>query len=271
MLSQNLVPQILDHLGLTAIDAPTLENLKKLVDGYIRHVPWESASRIVRRANTQYIDHCPRWPNIFWESAIHYGTGGTCFESNYAFFHLLQHLGYSGYLTINNMGESIACHTALVIELDNQRYLVDAGLPLVAPLRIDPLENAVTSSEFHTYTLIPEGHNTYTINRDNHLRTYCFTLIDTPIDEVTYREATTNDYDKNGHFLDQVIVTRVVEGRQWRFKAEGEPYQLESFYQGDKTLYYLGDDVEATARQVASKFEMSPDIVLQAMSLFPRV
>ena len=271
MLDKTLVPHIQKHLNIPTEAPPSLENLTRLVDGYIRRVPWESASRIARRANVQATEDCPRWPDTFWQSAIAHGTGGTCFESNYAFFHLLRHLDYAGYLTINNMGDSIGCHTAIIIRMGDEKYLVDVGLPLVAPLKIDPSHTTITKTEFHTYTIIPEGNNIYTVNRDNHLRTNCFTLIDQPVEESAYRKATTNDYGDNGLFLDQVIVTRVVEGRQWRFKAEGEPYQLESFYQGDKTLFYLGDDVDEVARQVADKFELDQDIVLQAIRLYPKV
>ncbi len=267
MLNKNLVSKILTHLNYSSLETPSLEHITGLVNTYIRRVPWESASRIVRRANVQSTEECPRWPDMFWQSAITHGTGGTCFESNYAFYHLLLHVGYEGYLTINNMGDSIACHTAIIVQLGDEHYLVDVGLPLAAPLRIDPARPTTTPTEFHIYTLTPVAESTYIISRDNHLKTYCFTLIDQPIEESVYRQATTNDYGDKGLFLDQVIVTRVVEERQWRFKAGGEPYQLESFHQGDKTLYYLGDDVDKVIWKVANKFEIDQDVILQAMRM----
>ena len=77
----------------------TLAFLDELVTAYTRRVPWESAFRIAKRATTPVTADCPRWPAEFWKDAQERGGGGTCFESNYAFFWLLQRLGFDGYLT----------------------------------------------------------------------------------------------------------------------------------------------------------------------------
>ncbi|MCA9956361.1 MAG: arylamine N-acetyltransferase, partial [Anaerolineales bacterium] len=129
MLDRRLTAQVLAFLKVEA-SRPTLPALEKLLAAYYCTVPWESIFRIVQRAE----DPSPRWPEQFWREAMTQGAGGTCFESNYAFFALLQTLGYDGYLTINNMGESIGCHTAVVIVLDGQKWLVDVGIPLYALL-----------------------------------------------------------------------------------------------------------------------------------------
>lgn len=120
-LNEQLTSGILTFLNVKAA-APTLFVLEKLLAAYYCTVPWESVFRIVRRAETAVPS--PRWPNQFWQEAMTCGSGGTCFESNYAFFALLQTLGYEGYLTINNMGSSIGCHTAIVVVLDGQKWLV---------------------------------------------------------------------------------------------------------------------------------------------------
>ena len=60
------------------------------------------------------------------------GTGGTCYESNYSFFGLLRRLGYTGYLTLNDIGGAVGCHSAIVILLGGQKYLVDVGFPVHA-------------------------------------------------------------------------------------------------------------------------------------------
>ena len=67
-------------------------------------MPWESASRIVRRARHTESADCVLLGAEFWESHFALGTGGTCYESNYAFFGLLRRIGFEGYLTINDMG-----------------------------------------------------------------------------------------------------------------------------------------------------------------------
>lgn len=208
---------------------PSLDFLDELVTAYARRVPWESAFRIAKRAATPVTADCPRWPAEFWQDAQQQGGGGTCFESNYAFFHLLKELGFEGYLTINDMSESRGCHTAIVIRLDGERWLVDVGYPLYLPV---PLINGQTTQRqtpFHTFTAIPQPDNCYEIQRDRHPKPYVFTLIDRPIPDAVYRIATTADYEESGHFLREVIVHRVIGGRIWRFNGRAMPHLLESF------------------------------------------
>jgi arylamine N-acetyltransferase len=264
-LNVSLANDVLQYLGVEA-DDPSPDLLDALVAAYIRRVPWESASRIVRRASTRLTADCPRWPEIFWTQAMQAGTGGTCYESNYAFFSLLLRLGFDGYLTVNNMGQSIGCHTAIVVMLgDDERWLVDVGIPLHVPIPL--LADMTTTREgpFHTYTIEPAGPHLFQVMRDRHPKPYIFTLIDQPTNNTAYRAVTTADYDEYGLFLDRVIVTRVVDERVWRFSSESPPYQLESFWQGDATYRYLGDSVDAVAQAVADKFRMQEDIVYRAL------
>jgi|GEM_PF-2590268 len=128
-------------------EPPSITFLDDLLTAYTQHVPWESAFRIAKRAATPETASCPRWPAEFGKDAMERGGGGTCFESNYAFFWLLQKLGFDGYLTVNDRGESRSCHTAIVIRLGDrlgdtlgsERWLVDVGYPLylAVPLRTE--------------------------------------------------------------------------------------------------------------------------------------
>jgi len=268
ILNPQLADEVLAYLNVTR-QPSSLEALQTLLDAYIRRVPWESVSRIVRYSEKTSPETRSRWPDKFWRSAIDHGTGGTCFESNYAFAALLTQLGYTGYLTVNNMMESIGCHTAIIVEMNAQKYLADVGLPVHCLLPLHPNEKTTQASSFHTYTATPQGDGTYLIERDNHPKPYCFTLIDTPIPDDDYRDALTNDYREDGLFLDRVIVVRVVDEVIWRFSGDGKPYQLESFPQEGVTYYYLGDDLDQVAAQVAAKFDMNADLVTQALHLRP--
>lgn len=256
---------ILDYLNVQA-HPPSLAALDQLVTAYTQRIPWESASRIVRKHTIPNLQARPRFGHSFWEDAKQYGTGGTCYESNYAFFELLQSLGYEGYLTINNMGDSIGCHSAIVIQLDDQLYLVDVGLPLYLPLPLNPHQVTTRKTQFHTYTMIPEANNRYQIERDLHPRPNCFTLINQPVDIAAYRKIATHDYDDGGLFLDRVIVVRVVDGRVWRFDSNALPYQLESFLEEDRIYHLIGTDADQAAEAVAARFQIDVDLMKSAIN-----
>lgn len=254
-LSPELKRAVLDYLEVEA-GTPTIAFVDNLLTAYTGKVPWESAFRIARRGQITNITDCPRWPEIFWTEAIQKGGGGTCFESNYAFFSLLQALGYEGYLTINNMGDSIGCHTAIVLNINSQCWLVDVGLPIYVALPIDADAVSRRESPFLSYAVIPDGVHRYQIERHPHPNTNCFTLIDQPVSDAVYRLATTNDYGLDGLFLDKVIVNKVINGLLWRFNSVEKPYHLESFRDGQRTDNPItGDMAETVARHFGMEVE----------------
>ncbi len=259
-LDAALTRDVLAHLGV-ARAAPSLVLLDDLVTAYTRVVPWESASRIAKRAETAKIADCPRWPEEFWRQTFRQGTGGTCFESNYAFFSLLRALGYDGYLTINNMGEEVGCHTAIVTLLDGQQWLVDVGMPIYLPLSFGPESAEPRRTPFHTYGVRPDGPGRYQVERAPHPHPNCFTLFDRPIPDATYRAATTADYEPTGYFNDRAIVTKVIGDEIWRFNGIVPPL-MESFVYGGRADQPLADDY---AEAVAARFGIDAAIVRTAL------
>jgi hypothetical protein len=265
-LSPALVENILRRFDVLATP-PTLSLLEALVNAYVRTVPWETVFRIIKRAQTADTAVCPRWPEEFWIDALERGGGGTCFESNYAFFSLLQALGYKGYLTINNMGDSIGCHTAIIILISGQKWLVDAGFPLYAPLPISPHGIIHRTTQFMQYIIRPDGPDVYQIEQQPHPNHTAFTLIDRPVTDEVYRAATTADYGPAGFFLDRIVVNKVVAEKTWRFNSGEEPWRLNRFVNGVQTDVAVNGD-GATA--VAHHFGMDESIVqaaFQALSI----
>jgi arylamine N-acetyltransferase len=258
---------ILDYLELVPADSPGLSFLEELISAYTRRVPWESAFRIVKRGRTRDLVDCPRWPDEFWTEAIEKGGGGTCFESNYAFFALLISLGYRGYLTINNMGNSTGCHAAIVLKIGGSLWLADVGLPVYRPLPVNAQVKTIRSSRFHRYTVTPEGNKSFQIDRDRHPLPNCYTLINQPVPDAQFRQATTDDYGPEGHFLDQVIVTKVVGELVWRFSSRERPFLLERFEDGKKYTQRLPEGERELAAVVGHRFSIDEDTVCTALQL----
>jgi arylamine N-acetyltransferase len=265
-LDEELARDVLVHLGVAA-HAPTLRLLDDLIVAYTQRVPWESVSRIAKRARTPQASACPRWPEDFWRESLRDGTGGTCFESNYAFFSLIRALGFEGYLTINDMDDNVGCHTAIVVRIDGERWLTDVGMPLYLPVPFGPEQERQRVTPFHSYTVRPEGGGVYTVLRDRHPAPYCFTLYDRPVPDDAYRAATTADYEPTGNFNDRVIVTKVMAGEIWRFNGVNPPL-MESFVGGARKVHPVGDDIALT---LADRFALdwaTAQAALDAVGLF---
>jgi hypothetical protein len=262
-LGDNATRAVLDYLEVERT-APDLALMNRLIDAYGRHVPWESASRIARRARTAETTNCPRWPHTFWDQAQRHGTGGTCFESNLAFAALLRALGFATQLTINDMLETVGCHTAIITQVDGQRWLVDAGYPVLCAVPIDPERTTEARSPYLKYSLTPVAHGRYLVENRPHPKPYMFHLIDHPVDLQSYVRATTNDYGPDGLFLDRVIIRKVVEGDIWRFDGNSRPFHLEQFRDGERTDHALPADPVAA---VSAHFGIDAAIVGQALAL----
>ena len=264
-LSTRLTERVLQRLGYSKTPAPDLATLRQLLARYTRTVPWESASRIVRRAQNEKTADCALMGAPFWESHFEQGTGGTCYESNYAFFGLLLRLGYEGYLTINDMGASIGCHSAIVVLLDGCKVLVDVGLPLYAILPLREGLESTAESHFMRYTAKPLAEGRFEIWRSVPRDERVFQLNDKPVGEAEYRAVTLHDYRHDGgQFLNEVVIRKVLKDQLWRFNSNERPLRLQQFVDGERRDHMLGDDA---AGEVAEKFGIAPDVVATAMTI----
>ena len=260
-----LSKRILRHFGLPANLSPNLHALRQLVERYTATVPWESASRIVRRAEHARSDECILLGEAFWESHFAQGTGGTCYESNYAFFGLLRRLGYEGYLTINDIGGAAGCHSAIVIRLDGNSYLVDVGYPVyvVLPIRAD--EETRADSLIMDFSLAPMGGDSYQLKQELRDRVAGFTLHNTPVCDADYRAIAIHDYRHDGgQFLDVIKIHMVVDGQLWRFNSDERPRRLQQFIAGQRHDHWLGADA---AGEAGAKFGLARDVVADALSI----
>lgn len=262
ILTVTLRDYVLAYLRVPAARA-TLRLLNGLISAYVQKVPWESVFRIAKRQRTTQLSERPRWPEEFWRDAIQHGGGGTCFESNYAFLALLRSLGYEGYLTINNMGSTVGCHTAIVLLLDGQKRLVDVGIPIHTSLRIRADQITRTASYFHTYMVRPRQPGCYEIERNHHPKRNIYTLIDQPVSDQAYRAALTQDYGDHGLFLDRLIINKVIDGKIWRFSSSDRPLQLETFDPHGKTEVLLPESL--LARRLAGYFGMERTVIEAAL------
>lgn len=258
-----LVREILNYLSCLP-HAPTLRYLNRLIHSYIRTVPWESVSRIVKRHTTPETKDCPRLPEEFWQDALRYGLGGTCYESSLAFYSLLASLGYEGYLTINDMGETRGCHAAIVLCLDSRKYLVDVTIPVHVAMRIDPQKITRRQTAFHNYAILPMPGNVYEVTRSHHPKRNSFTLIDVPVSLPDYLAVLEKDYLGTGYFLTSVVINKIVDDKTTRFFSDQKPYRLERFNREGKQETTL--QVSSLPRLLASMFKMPEDRIAAALS-----
>ncbi len=271
MALEPLTPPQRDEV-LAWLGVPTPSRTRAWLDAglaaYARRVPWESASRIVRRARHADADACVAAPAVFWESAMSRGLGGTCFESNAALAALLTASGIPTTLTINDMPPTVACHTALLAEAEGEQFVVDAGFPLYAAV---PLprggETREVVTRWGTFSATAVGPGRYRIGQHPHPRPLAFELVNRAVTPQAYLGAMRADYGPGGLLLDRVIIKKVVQGTTWRFASGERPWVLERFADGVRRTELLPGDVARTATALGAHFGIDCDVVRQALEL----
>lgn len=245
--------------------APDGAYLNQLIHAFIRAVPWESVTRLVKRSATLETSQCPRWPRQVWRDAMNFNGGGTCFEINYAFFALLKALGYEGYMTLNDMQEAHACHAAIVIVLNAQKYLVDVSVPLPRAIPFCPNSPVELATTWLDFTIQPDGEASYVVERAPHARPYIFTLKDIPVAERDFEAAIEADYGPDGNFLNRVVINKLIGETAWLFNSDIQPYKLEAFNHSGKHEIPLSP--ETLTQALADWYRMPQAKIAAALAL----
>jgi arylamine N-acetyltransferase len=247
---------------------PCLAYLQELISAFSITVPWESISKILRKATWGNPENCFRSENEFWTQSFQYGTGGTCYESNWAFSQLLISLGFDAYLTINKIVDKNSAHTAIVVTIDQLKYLVDVGYPLYAPIQLDADRIRNTSCHLITYRSSCLGQNEYLIENFPHPRPYLFHLKDVPVNPVDYLETARDDYGENGLFSDRIIIRKVIDQVPARFDSSDIPFNIHTLHNGEKQRTVVNED--QLIKKLSDHFKISPELVARAFTLLPK-
>ena len=258
-----MTERILQHLKMEQ-SAPTLVYLQELIAAYCRTVPWESVSRIVKKKSHQKPENCLRLEEEFWTSALENGTGGTCYESNWAFFWLLQSLGYQGYLTINNVIDKSSCHAAIIVIIERCKYIADVGYPMYGPVSIHEGETTLTETPLITYRSTAITKDEYGIENVPHPKLYLFHLKDIPVSAAAYLKMAAADYGEKGLFLDRIVIRKVIDGVPTRFDSADLPYNIHLLQQGAKHKNHIASQDVITA--LHSHFGIDKELLQKAFA-----
>src|SRR5829696_9301676 len=151
---RRVLDALLARIGLDRAPAPDADGLRTLHRAYLERVPYEDLA--VQLGETGPLDEAALAQRVLQD-----GRGGYCFELNTLFAALLRGVGFT--VTHHQAvvgGDGPANHMALVVDLDGERWLADAGLGegFLEPL---PLREGSYERGPFTYTLSREPGGTW--------------------------------------------------------------------------------------------------------------
>ena len=128
----------LNFLNLDESPPLTLEGLARLTRAQVRNVPFESITSVLRRADYPLGPVPALDTDTLLQSWIDRRGGGVCFEVVATFERVLRELGFEA-RAINAQISWPGSHQALIVDLDQSRYLVDVGngAPFLDPIPLD--------------------------------------------------------------------------------------------------------------------------------------
>jgi N-hydroxyarylamine O-acetyltransferase len=151
----DVLDRLLERIGLDAAPAPDLDGLRRVHRAYAGTVPYDDLA--VQLGECENLD-----PARLVERIVGDRRGGYCFELNAVFALLLERLGFA--VTRHEAvvgGEGPTNHMTLVVDVEGERWLVDAGLGegFLDPLPLRPGEHRGAAA--FTWTLEHEAAGTW--------------------------------------------------------------------------------------------------------------
>lgn len=198
-----------------------LEALKRIHQLHPQYIPFENIDSYTGKVPSLDSEH------IFQKLVIE-SRGGYCYEQNLLLSEVLKYLGFKVTLQLGRVlwqkGESSSAaktHLLLIVELNDQKYLVDCGFgtaTLTAPLLLNEEEPQQTPNEQFK---ISQKNGAYTlwIQRENWLPVYRFELecVELPdLDICNWYLAT----HPESNFRKNLVFSKVDENARYTFNND---------------------------------------------------
>jgi len=175
------------HYDISSRRQPGLELLRQILSGF-SHLPYENLSKIIKfHRYGENEEQRLRLPEEVMEDHLRLRLGGTCFSLTFCLQSILMHYGFPAYVVMGDMKTGRNIHCAIVVMLDDVKYLVDPGYLLRQPMALDPNQPRLYHTEFAGVELRfdwqTETHEVFTFNRQEMKWRYRFADRPAPPDE----------------------------------------------------------------------------------------
>jgi len=173
----------LGHFGLPSGD-PGLDLLRGIVTSY-SDLPYENLTKIIKKFTANSPDERLRGPVEVVSGYVERHTGGTCFSLTYCLGSILASAGYRCYPVMADMKRP-NIHCALVVEMNERRYLVDPGYLVGEPVELagSPVRMETTFGVVEIRPRQGERYDLFTLEGQD--RKWRYTVRTTPVSHAAF-------------------------------------------------------------------------------------
>ncbi len=266
-----LLQQYLTFFQLNpALDQQTL--LREVIRHFAR-LPYENLTKVIRHSQQATGYDLLRTPATVISDHARWGTGGTCFSLTATLLHLIRALGFPAEPILADRRYGPNTHCALLVWIDQHPHLVDPGYLITEPIPLDLTREQRRATSFHELRLRPQSTpgrlDLLTAVADPHNRstgertTYRLTFKTDPVDAGEFLRVWQESFA--WEMMSYPVLTSVRQGAQ--HYLQGQRHQVR--HRSSVARTQLSDD-EQLAELMVREFGIAPEVVRQALALFPR-
>jgi len=223
-----LLDRVLERWGEAPPDETNLAALDRLHRAFLREVPFENVTKLIKAARTGASPASIRTPVEFWEEHLRWGSGGTCFAATFAYQFLLRYMGFTSRLLFCHLPAEVRqAHAALLVTADEGEVLVDVGYALPAPVPLSEAGAIRRRTPYYDLELRSgPGEEWLVFSEDDRGQRFRYRFQAAPVTEAEFRAAWGNTFRPDAPYMRRLALGRFVEGARYLFRAPDRIFEI---------------------------------------------
>ena len=223
-------------------------------------IPYENITKIIRCAETGGSIMARRGPEEVIADHIRWGSGGTCFSLTSAFLGLARRMGLEAEYMLADRGYGQDTHSALLVRIDGEPYLVDPGFLITEPVPLTLAGRVEIETGGERITLIPDGDRISLFTERGGKNVCRLTYKTAPVDAGEFGKAW--DASFNLEMMRYPLLARA--GSSGRIYLRGSMFQISN----NNSVNRVKIPEDELVSKIAGEFGIHPALVARAMKIF---
>ncbi len=196
---------------------PDLLFLKDLAKAF-SNLPYENVTKILKGARESSSQDKLRGTEEVLEDHLRWNTGGTCFSLCNALQQILRRCGFDSSLAMADMHYGANIHCAIIVTLQEGRYLLDPGYLLYDPMPL-PRVQSTHKTRMNTVVLQNEGDENYSLfTQEQGIQRWRYRLRTRPVSQAEFQKHWIRSFSLNS--MEHVMLTRLDEAGRLYYRKD---------------------------------------------------
>ncbi len=257
---QNSSKKFLSHFKLISQKSDILF-LREILHHFSK-IPYENISKIIKFNKYANFEERVRLPEEIIEDHKKYGLGGTCFSLTYYLQMILTQNGFKCYPITADMLNRPNEHCALIVNLNDNKFLVDPGYLLTEPVQLirgsNIIKSLINPIELE-YDDLDEVYNVYSF--DGIYKKWRYSFEDSRLSEEEFQEYWQASFFKGT--MKGICLNQIKDGKM--MYVHNDYFKITSLKGKEKSR--IKENYIASVHNI---FGITSELIEQAQALLPK-